>query len=49
MIMRSDHITDAYANIIFQGTSGIFCHDANSFAVSPVSSGVKVVHIGCCL
>ena len=42
MTMYADHITDISNNIIFEGTSGSFCHNGNLFVVSPVTGGSSV-------
>ena len=48
MIMYSDHVTDLKGNLIFEGTSGQFCHLGSSFNVSPVAGGSKVAYAGFC-
>jgi len=48
MIMYSDHVTDLSGNIIFSGTSGVFSHNGNNFAASPVTDGMSVKYIGKC-
>ncbi len=48
MTMYSDHITDRSNNIIFEGTSGTFCHNGNSFTVSPIAGGSSVMYTKKC-